>query len=85
MNVEDIRRKVVMAVAEQLGLKPDDPAINEIDPRKTFTELGLDSLDTVELAMRLEETFGLEIPDEDKEQISTVDRAVEYIHKKINL
>jgi acyl carrier protein len=45
-------------------------------------DLGADSLDTVELIMQLEEEFGIEIPDEDAEKITTVGAAVEYIDKK---
>ncbi|MDI3538144.1 MAG: acyl carrier protein, partial [Bacillota bacterium] len=42
-------------------------------------DLGADSLDIVELVMALEEEFGIEIPDEDAEKITTVGDAVEYI------
>jgi acyl carrier protein len=45
-------------------------------------ELGADSLDTVELIMQLEEEFGIEIPDEDAENITTVGKAVDYIDSK---
>jgi acyl carrier protein len=44
-------------------------------------DLGADSLDTVELVMAFEESFGIEIPDEDAEKIATVKDAVEYIEK----
>jgi acyl carrier protein len=44
-------------------------------------DLGADSLDTVELIMEFEEEFGIEIPDEDAENITTVGSAVGYIDK----
>jgi acyl carrier protein len=44
-------------------------------------DLGADSLDTVELIMELEEEFGIEIPDEDAEKITTVGAAVDYVEK----
>ena len=46
-----------------------------------MNDLGADSLDTVELIMELEEEFGIEIPDEDAENIMTVGTAVAYIEK----
>ncbi|MDI6787569.1 MAG: acyl carrier protein, partial [Planctomycetota bacterium] len=45
--------------------------------------LGADSLDTVELIMEMEETFGLSIPDEDAEKIQTVTDAVKYIENAL--
>ena len=42
-------------------------------------DLGADSLDTVELIMQLEEEFGIEIPDEDAEKITTVQAAIDYL------
>jgi acyl carrier protein len=46
---------------------------------QAYKDLGADSLDTVELVMALEEEFGMEIPDEDAEKITTVGEAVKYI------
>ena len=44
-------------------------------------DLGADSLDTVELVMAFEEEFEIEIPDEEAENIATVQNAVDYIKK----
>jgi acyl carrier protein len=76
MNVEE---KVKEIIAEQLGVKKE-----EIKPESSFIDdLGADSLDTVEVVMALEEEFGIEIPDEDAEKITTVGEAIKYIEEKI--
>ncbi len=52
------------------------------DSTSFVTDLGADSLDTVELVMEFEDQFGLTIPDEDAEKIQTVGDAVSYITEK---
>ena len=75
-NVAD---KVKEIVAEELTA---DEGI--VTPQARFVEdLGADSLDVVELVMRFEEEFEIEIPDDDAEKIATVGDAVSYIEKKI--
>jgi len=67
--------KVIEVVIDKLGVEED-----KIVPDASFVDdLGADSLDTVELIMQLEEEFGIEIPDEDAEKITTVKKAVDYI------
>ena len=70
-----VEEKVKRIIVEELGV--EESAVNP--DAKFIEDLGADSLDTVELVMRLEEEFGLEIPDEDAEKILTVRDAVEYI------
>ena len=70
--------KVKAIITEQLGVKPE-----EVTPQASFIDdLGADSLDTVELVMALEEEFGIEIPDEDAEKMTTVGEAIKYIEEK---
>lgn len=70
--------KVKEIIAKQLGVN-----VAEVTPEASFVEdLGADSLDTVELVMAFEETFNIEIPDEDAEKITKVKDAIEYISKK---
>ena len=62
-------------IVEQLGVEPED-----VKPEASFVDdLGADSLDIVELVMALEETFDLQIPDEDAEKIRKVGEAVQYV------
>jgi acyl carrier protein len=75
-----IEQKVKNIIADQLGVGEE-----EIKPAASFIEdLGADSLDIVELVMAMEEEFEVEIPDEEAENIKTVQDAVNYIttHKK---
>ena len=75
---EAVADRVRAIIAEQLGVK-----IEEVTDAASFIDdLGADSLDTVELVMALEEEFGVEIPDEDAEKMTTVGDAVKYIEKK---
>ena len=73
-----VEEKIKSIIAEQLGVK-----IEEVTPQASFIDdLGADSLDTVELIMALEEEFGVEIPDEDAEKMTTVGDAMKYIEEK---
>jgi acyl carrier protein len=75
-----VEEKVRELIAKQLGVD-----INQVTPEATFVDdLGADSLDTVELVMAFEETFGVEIPDEDAEKIVKVQDAIDYIKQKTN-
>ena len=67
--------KVKSIIVEQLGVDEE-----EVTPDASFVDdLGADSLDTVELVMAFEEEFGLEIPDEEAEQLQTVADAIRYL------
>ena len=71
--------KVKEVIVDKLGAEED-----KITMEASFVDdLGADSLDTVELIMELEEEFGIEIPDEDAEKMTTVGAAVEYIQTKV--
>jgi acyl carrier protein len=67
--------KVKELIVEQLGVNEEDVVLTS-----TFKEdLGADSLDLFELVMSFEDEFGVKIPTEDLEKISTVDDVVKYI------
>ena len=74
-----VPEKITEIIVEQLGVKPE-----EVTPEASFVDdLGADSLDTVELVMALEEEFGIEVPDEDAEKLTTVGDAMKYIEEKV--
>jgi acyl carrier protein len=74
MSEVDIESRVRKIIAEQLGV-----SLEEVTNEKAFiADLGADSLDTVELVMALEDEFNIEIPDDEAEQIKTVQAAISY-------
>ena len=71
--------KVQEIVAEKLGIEK-----SKITMEASFIDdLGADSLDTVELIMKMEEDFSIEIPDEDAERLKTVGEVVNYLDSKL--
>ena len=75
---ENTEAKVKEIIVNELGVEAE-----KVTPQASFVEdLGADSLDTVELVMAFEEEFGMEIPDEDAEQLQTVGDAIKYIEEQ---
>ena len=73
--MDNIEQRVKKIVAEQLGV-----AEAEIKNESSFVnDLGADSLDTVELIMEFEKEFGIQIPDDQAEKITTVGDAIAYV------
>lgn len=73
--MNEIQEKVVAIIVDKLGVDA-----SSVVPEASFTtDLGADSLDTVELIMELEKQFEITIPDEQAEKISTVQDAIDYI------
>ena len=76
---EETAKKVIEIISKQLEIEAD-----KIKAGASFTDdLKADSLAVVELVLALEEEFGIEIPDEDAEQIRTVQDAIKYIEGHI--
>ena len=73
--MSEIESKVKAIIVDKLGVDEAD-----VKPEASFTnDLGADSLDTVELIMEFEKEFGVNIPDDQAEKISTVGDAIAYI------
>lgn len=72
----DVRETVVEKLAAQKGLDK-----SQIRMENTFVELGLDSLDVVELSLDLEDALGISIPHTEIVNIKTVGQAVEFAEK----
>jgi acyl carrier protein len=78
--MSNIETRVKAIIAEQLGVEE-----SSVTNKKYFVkDLGADSLDTVELVMKLEDEFNIEISDDDAEKIVTVQSALDYINKIIS-
>ena len=76
-KVASVQDRVIEIVSSQLGVSKEN-----ITAETSFiSDLGADSLDTVELVMELEEEFEINIPDDAAEKIQTVGQAVEFIEK----
>lgn len=73
--MSDIASRVKAIIADKLDVEE-----TEVTPEASFTnDLGADSLDTVELIMEFEKEFGVSIPDEEAQKISTVGDAIAHV------
>lgn len=70
----DIFEKISKIIAENADINPEI-----ISPETTINELGLDSIDLVDLVMEIEDSFGVSIPDEEFENIRTVSDITDLI------
>ena len=74
---EPTEARVREIIVNELGVEPDKVT----DDASFVEDLGADSLDTVELVMAFEEEFGIDIPDEDAEKLTTVGDVIRYIEE----
>ena len=73
--MSEIEERITAIIVDKLGVNA-----SEVKPEATFAQdLGADSLDTVELIMEFEKEFGITIPDDKAEGITTVGDAISYI------
>lgn len=75
--MSEIQDKIKQIIVDELGV--DEAEVTE--NARFIEDLGADSLDLVELVMKFEEEFGIEIPDEDSEKIQSVRDAYAYVEQ----
>ena len=77
--MSDVTTKVKAIIVDKLGVDE-----SEVTSNASFTnDLGADSLDTVELIMELEKEFDIQIPDDEAEDIATVEDAIKFVENTI--
>ena len=75
--MSEVQDKIKQIIVDELGV--DEAEVTE--NARFIEDLGADSLDLVELVMRFEEEFDIEIPDEDAEKIQSVRDAYAYVEQ----
>ena len=76
-DMQDTFAKIVDILSSKLDIDK-----KTIEAESTFQDLGADSLDLLEIIMRLEEQFGIEINDEDAEKMNKMQEVVAYINER---
>ena len=76
IEMKDTADKVIAVIVEKLDI---DPSV--IQMTSTLQDLGADSLDMVEIIMKVEEAFNVEINDEAVEKLRNVQDVINYVHE----
>ena len=76
---ENVADKIKAIIADKLGVE----SYKVVDGARFVDDLGADSLDTVELVMALEEEFGIEISNEEGQEIQSVKDAITFVENKL--
>ncbi len=80
MLENDIAKKITEALSGYVKNK----SIKVEGSSQLREELGLDSMDTIELVFQLEENFNIQISDDDLMGLKTVDDVVQYVEKRVS-
>lgn len=80
MTNEQVLEKVKKIIVDRLGIDETNVQLTS----SIQNDFGADSLDMVELIMEIEDEFGIEIPDDEAEKLTTVEEAITFIVSKMN-
>lgn len=75
----NVTNEVIEIVRKIANLSRND----EVDTQATLKELGVDSLESVNIFLNIYEKFGIEVPDEDMDRLTTIQMIVEYIEQHL--
>jgi len=75
IEIQETANKIISIIAEKLHVDA-----STINAQSTLQDLGADSLDMVDIIMKVEEEFGIEINDEDAEGLHNVQDVIDYVH-----
>jgi acyl carrier protein len=75
IEISETASKITSIIAEKLHID-----VANVNAQSTLQDLGADSLDMVDIVMKVEEEFGIEINDEDAEKLHTVQDFINYVH-----
>lgn len=75
IEMSETATKIKSIIAEKLNMD-----VQNINAQSTLQDLGADSLDMVDIIMKIEEEFGIEINDEDAERLHNVQDVIDYVH-----
>jgi len=75
IEINETASKITSIIAEKLRIEP-----SAVQTQSTLQDLGADSLDMVDIIMKIEEEFGIEINDEDAEKLHNVQDVINYVH-----
>ena len=79
MNRKEIFDKLRLLIVDQLDVSADE--VHE--DSEFLSDLGADSLDIVDMVMKIEDEFGLDIDDEDAQEMQTVRRVIDYLQQSL--
>lgn len=81
LEIEKEEKRKIESRVKKIVAKQLDVSEPEIKTKSSFAnDLGADSLDMVELVMAMEDEFGIDIPDEQAEKITTVELAIDFCY-----